>query len=74
MFCKNFLLKIILDAYTSKELVYEWQTVDFVEGMILSQFDLISFPYRNFTFKRREGLYQYLMTLTKYVTKVFVYG
>lgn len=41
-------------------MVYEWQTVDFVEGMTLSQFDLISFPYRNFTFKRREGEFSVL--------------
>ncbi|XP_044254225.1 gamma-aminobutyric acid receptor alpha-like isoform X2 [Tribolium madens] len=45
-------------AYTSKDLLYRWQneaSVNFVPGMTLSQFDLISFPYRNFTLKRREG-------------------
>ncbi|XP_049825720.1 gamma-aminobutyric acid receptor subunit alpha-6 [Aethina tumida] len=45
-------------AYTSKDLVYQWQneaSVNFVPGMTLSQFDLMSFPYRNFTFTRREG-------------------
>ncbi|KAJ3657650.1 hypothetical protein Zmor_009437 [Zophobas morio] len=45
-------------AYTSKDLVYRWQneaSVNFVPGMTLSQFDLISFPYRNFTLTRREG-------------------
>ncbi|XP_017769896.1 PREDICTED: gamma-aminobutyric acid receptor alpha-like isoform X2 [Nicrophorus vespilloides] len=45
-------------AYTSRELVYQWQneaSVNFVPGMTLSQFDLMSFPYRNFTFRRREG-------------------
>jgi gamma-aminobutyric acid receptor subunit alpha len=38
--------------------VYQWQSgssVDFVKGMALSQFDLISFPHRNLTFKRRDG-------------------
>ncbi|CAH0560464.1 unnamed protein product [Brassicogethes aeneus] len=45
-------------AYTSKDLIYQWQneaSVNFVPGMTLSQFDLMSFPYRNFTFTRREG-------------------
>nr|XP_022905767.1 gamma-aminobutyric acid receptor alpha-like [Onthophagus taurus] len=45
-------------AYTTRELVYQWQSgqsVNFVPGMTLSQFDLMSFPYRNFTFTRREG-------------------
>lgn len=50
----------LTDAYTSQELVYQWQTqnddsVNFVPGMTLSQFDLISFPQRNFTLTRREG-------------------
>lgn len=52
------LLNIGTDAYTSKSLVYEWQNSDsvtFVPGMTLSQFDLISMPQRNFTFTRREG-------------------
>ncbi|KAI4462480.1 neurotransmitter gated ion channel [Holotrichia oblita] len=47
-------------AYTSRELIYQWQneqSVNFVPGMTLSQFDLMSFPYRNFTFTRREGTY-----------------
>lgn len=52
-------LKIPLkDAYTSKSLVYEWQSSDsvtYVPGMTLSQFDLISMPQRNYTFNRREG-------------------
>lgn len=46
------------DAYTSKSLIYEWQSSDsvsFVPGMTLSQFDLISMPQRNFTYTRREG-------------------
>ncbi|KAK4887233.1 hypothetical protein RN001_003504 [Aquatica leii] len=45
-------------AYTTRELLYQWQndaSVNFVPGMTLSQFDLMSFPYRNFTFTRREG-------------------
>lgn len=52
--------KNVLDAYTSKDLVYQWQnegSVNFVPGMTLSQFDLISSPYRNFTLTRREGEY-----------------
>ncbi|GJQ65266.1 hypothetical protein Trydic_g7391 [Trypoxylus dichotomus] len=50
-------------AYTSRELVYQWQneqSVNFVPGMTLSQFDLMSFPYRNFTFTRREGEFSVL--------------
>ena len=46
------------DAYTSGELVYEWQdnsSVNFVPGMFLSQFDLMGYPQRNLTFARREG-------------------
>lgn len=48
----------ISDAYTSRQLLYQWQSgesVDFVPGMTLSQFDLMSFAHRNFTLKRREG-------------------
>ncbi|XP_076233553.1 gamma-aminobutyric acid receptor subunit alpha-1 isoform X2 [Calliopsis andreniformis] len=44
-------------AYTSGQLVYEWQegsSVNFVPGMALSQFDLMGSPYRNLTFVRRE--------------------
>ncbi|CAG9856738.1 unnamed protein product [Phyllotreta striolata] len=50
-------------AYTSKDLVYMWQngqSVNFIPGMALSQFDLISFPYRNITLKRREGEFSVL--------------
>ncbi|CAH1370142.1 gamma-aminobutyric acid receptor subunit alpha-6 isoform X1 [Tenebrio molitor] len=50
-------------AYTSKDLIYRWQneaSVNFIPGMTLSQFDLISFPYRNFTLKRREGEFSVL--------------
>ncbi|XP_069679067.1 gamma-aminobutyric acid receptor subunit alpha-6-like isoform X2 [Periplaneta americana] len=50
-------------AYTTKHLVYQWQSgssVDFVKGMALSQFDLISFLQRNLTFRRREGEFSVL--------------
>ncbi|XP_050296274.1 gamma-aminobutyric acid receptor alpha-like isoform X2 [Anthonomus grandis grandis] len=50
-------------AYTSKDLIYQWQSdrsVTFVAGMTLSQFDLGSYPSRNFTFKRREGEFSVL--------------
>ncbi|KAJ6638698.1 Gamma-aminobutyric acid receptor subunit alpha-6 [Pseudolycoriella hygida] len=45
-------------AYTSQNLVYEWQSSDsvtFTPGMTLSQFDLISIPQKNYTYNRREG-------------------
>lgn len=51
-------------AYTNQQLVYEWQdnqSVNFVPGMALSQFDLISFPQRNnSSFVRREGEFSVL--------------
>ncbi|XP_032667100.1 gamma-aminobutyric acid receptor alpha-like [Odontomachus brunneus] len=50
-------------AYTSGQLVYEWQegsSVNFVSGMALSQFDLMGSPYRNLTFVRREGEFSVL--------------
>ncbi|CAG9090223.1 unnamed protein product [Plutella xylostella] len=50
-------------AYSNQQLVYQWQnaeSVNFVPGMTLSQFDLISYPYRNFTFTRREGEFSVL--------------
>ncbi|XP_076624059.1 gamma-aminobutyric acid receptor subunit alpha-2 isoform X2 [Colletes latitarsis] len=50
-------------AYTSRQLVYEWQegsSVNFVPGMALSQFDLMGSPYRNLTFIRREGEFSVL--------------
>jgi gamma-aminobutyric acid receptor subunit alpha len=52
-----------LDAYTSGQLIYEWQegsSVNFVPGMALSQFDLMGSPYRNLTFVRREGEFSVL--------------
>lgn len=54
----NVYIALFVDAYSNQQLVYQWQnsqSVNFVPGMTLSQFDLISFPYRNFTFTRREG-------------------
>lgn len=59
----NEFVYIIPDAYTSKDLVYQWQnekSVNFVPGMTLSQFDLISSPYRNFTLTRREGMSKFM--------------
>ncbi|XP_076651833.1 gamma-aminobutyric acid receptor subunit alpha-1 [Halictus rubicundus] len=50
-------------AYTSGQLVYEWQegsSVNFVPGMALSQFDLMGSPYRNLTYFRREGEFSVL--------------
>ncbi|KAH0955354.1 hypothetical protein HN011_004832 [Eciton burchellii] len=50
-------------AYTSGQLIYEWQegsSVNFVPGMALSQFDLMGSPYRNLTFVRREGEFSVL--------------
>jgi len=48
-----------LDAYTSKHIVYTWDnsndSVSFEPGMALSQFDLISHPYRNLSIRRKEG-------------------
>lgn len=52
------IFRLHADAYTSKSLVYEWQnndSVTFVPGMALSQFDLISMLQNNYTYKRREG-------------------
>lgn len=51
------------DAYTSKNLVYQWQTgdsVSFVPGMTLSQFDLMGSPQRNLTLIRRHEEYSIL--------------
>ncbi|KAK9870325.1 hypothetical protein WA026_006411 [Henosepilachna vigintioctopunctata] len=49
---------IFVDAYSSKDIIYQWMdegSVTFVPGMTLSQFDLLTFPYRNSTIARREG-------------------
>ncbi|XP_049809266.1 gamma-aminobutyric acid receptor alpha-like [Schistocerca nitens] len=50
-------------AYTTRHLVYQWQSegsVSFVAGMALSQFDLMGNPQRNLTYKRREGEFSVL--------------
>lgn len=62
IFTKYF-FSLFLDAYTSSQLIYEWQegsSVNFVPGMALSQFDLMGSPYRNLTFVRREGEFSVL--------------
>lgn len=50
-------------AHTNQTLQYTWQSqesVSFVSGMTLSQFDLISYPQRNYSFIRREGSFSVL--------------
>ncbi|XP_058444093.1 gamma-aminobutyric acid receptor subunit alpha-6 isoform X2 [Malaya genurostris] len=50
-------------AYSRQQLIYEWQndeSVNFVPGMTLSQFDLMSFHQKNYTFARREGEFSVL--------------
>ncbi|XP_055522907.1 gamma-aminobutyric acid receptor subunit alpha-6 [Wyeomyia smithii] len=50
-------------AYSRQQLVYQWQdddSVNFVPGMTLSQFDLMSFHQKNYTFARREGEFSVL--------------
>ncbi|XP_058821114.1 gamma-aminobutyric acid receptor subunit alpha-6 isoform X2 [Topomyia yanbarensis] len=50
-------------AYSRQQLLYEWQndeSVNFVPGMTLSQFDLMSFHQKNYTFARREGEFSVL--------------
>uniref|UniRef100_A0A182XYF7 Uncharacterized protein n=1 Tax=Anopheles stephensi TaxID=30069 RepID=A0A182XYF7_ANOST len=50
-------------AYSRQQLVYQWKdedSVNFVPGMTLSQFDLISFGQKNYTFIRREGEFSVL--------------
>ncbi|EDS34137.1 conserved hypothetical protein [Culex quinquefasciatus] len=50
-------------AYSRQQLIYQWQTddsVNFVPGLSLSQFDLISFHQKNYTFARREGEFSVL--------------
>lgn len=52
-----------VDAYSSKSVVYEWQSKDsvtFVPGMTLSQFDLMGSPQKNLTFERRNEEYSIL--------------
>uniref|UniRef100_A0A8D8QVM0 Gamma-aminobutyric acid receptor subunit alpha-6 n=3 Tax=Cacopsylla melanoneura TaxID=428564 RepID=A0A8D8QVM0_9HEMI len=50
-------------AYPIEKLVYHWtpgKSITFVPGMTISQFDFISSPKRNFTFKKREGEFSLL--------------
>uniref|UniRef100_A0A182FK43 Uncharacterized protein n=3 Tax=Anopheles albimanus TaxID=7167 RepID=A0A182FK43_ANOAL len=50
-------------AYSRQQLIYRWKdedSVNFVPGMTLSQFDLISFGQKNYTFIRREGEFSVL--------------
>uniref|UniRef100_A0A182QI39 Neurotransmitter-gated ion-channel ligand-binding domain-containing protein n=1 Tax=Anopheles farauti TaxID=69004 RepID=A0A182QI39_9DIPT len=50
-------------AYSRQQLLYQWKdedSVSFVPGMTLSQFDLISFGQKNYTFIRREGEFSVL--------------
>ncbi|XP_052900391.1 gamma-aminobutyric acid receptor subunit alpha-6 [Anopheles moucheti] len=50
-------------AYSRQQLVYQWKdedSVNFVPGMTLSQFDLMSFGQKNYTFIRREGEFSVL--------------
>lgn len=50
-------------AYSRQQLIYQWQnddSVNFVPGMTLSQFDLMSFHQKNYTFARREGEFSVL--------------
>ncbi|XP_055618950.1 gamma-aminobutyric acid receptor subunit alpha-6 [Toxorhynchites rutilus septentrionalis] len=50
-------------AYSRQQLLYQWKdddSVNFVPGMTLSQFDLISFHQKNYTFARREGEFSVL--------------
>lgn len=66
---------LFTDAYSSNQLVYEWQSsdsVDFVPGMTLSQFDLKSFNQSNFTFIRREGTLVTFLSLN--LNKNVIYG
>ena len=51
---------IFADAYTGKQILYEWQGDPAVSyaagiGLALSQFDLISSPYKNLSLRRQEG-------------------
>ena len=49
----------VTDGYTKDELMYVWdpgQGVQVVTGVELSQFDLISSPYRNLSITRKQGM------------------
>lgn len=46
------------DSYTDRDVVYVWdedQGVKFLNDVELSQFDLLSSPYRNTTIWRKKG-------------------
>ena len=46
------------DGYSDSDLIYIWQEnngVEFLSDIELSQFDLISSPYRNATISRKQG-------------------
>jgi gamma-aminobutyric acid receptor subunit alpha len=53
-------------AYSTEQLIYRWKEnerhtgVKFDSGMALSQFDLISFEQKNYSFERREGEFSVL--------------
>ncbi len=56
-------MKTHADGYTRDELVYTWDEnhgVQFLTGVELSQFDLISSPYRNVTIFRKQEDYSIL--------------
>ena len=56
-------MKTHADGYTRDELVYTWDEnhgVQFLTGVELSQFDLISSPYRNVTISRKQEDYSVL--------------
>lgn len=49
---------LLADSYTAEDLIYEWdeaQGVKFLGDVELSQFDLISSPYRNASISRKKG-------------------
>ena len=50
--------RIYADGYAEDELIYVWdgQGVKFISDVELSQFDLISSPYRNASISRKQGL------------------
>lgn len=49
------------DSYTQDDIIYSWdedQGVKFLSDVELSQFDLISSPYRNASISRKRGKYK----------------
>ncbi|XP_022235360.1 gamma-aminobutyric acid receptor alpha-like, partial [Limulus polyphemus] len=50
-------------SYTSNEIIYRWDkddAVSLIEGLVLSQFDLKDYPYRNTTVAFKPGVYSVL--------------